>query len=242
MSTDDEWAAFDPGFDHGHVELRESNVEGAFRADKLKGVEGADVRMANIVGQIGDESFDWSKVDTQGADVRSSNCRGQQLGSANFDWSAVGATAGDVLKANLPNQIDAEAFDGIDHMGADVRKPNCTGTIGDAAFKKLVADIQSPLTPVQTAWRLGILPLLLALPIALSPVVKMVPTSYGPLITGAIVGVATLLGLAAVFKKITMVKQGELCLYAPHGLELWSSHVCSHRTTFAPRVPQRPIL
>ena len=103
MSTDEQWAAFDPGFDRGEVTIRQSNVDGVFSASKLRDLQGTDVRTANCGGQLGDEQFDWSKVNLNGADVRSSNCSGQ-IGSDSFDWSKVPLGGADVRRANCPNQ------------------------------------------------------------------------------------------------------------------------------------------
>ena len=77
----EEWNKFDPGFDHGQVELKAPNIDGVFSAAKIS--DAADlVRVANVEGQVGDESFDWAALDVQGktADVRSANLRGQVRG------------------------------------------------------------------------------------------------------------------------------------------------------------------
>ena len=72
------------------------------------------------------------------AQFRTANLRGQLLGAEGFDWSVVDPSGENVLKANLPTNLDGDAFDGIDLKGADVRKANCDGVIGDAAFVALV--------------------------------------------------------------------------------------------------------
>ena len=33
--TDPDWNTFDPGFDHGQVELRPANIDGVFSASKI---------------------------------------------------------------------------------------------------------------------------------------------------------------------------------------------------------------
>merc|ERR1719482_469262 len=97
-----EWQVFDPGFDYGTVELRAANVAGVFSAAKIAKLDGTtDVRTANIKGQVGDESFDWSAIDVNGADVRTANLRGQVLGTDGFDWSGVDPQGKTVMKANL---------------------------------------------------------------------------------------------------------------------------------------------
>ena len=70
-----DWVAFNPGFDHGDVTVRKSNIDGVFTADKIallskEELLGTEVRTANLGGQIGEESFDWRAADTGGADVR----------------------------------------------------------------------------------------------------------------------------------------------------------------------------
>ena len=49
-----------------------------------------------------------------GADVRAANLRGQILGDDDFDWSKVDPHGEIVLKPNLPTNLDSNAFDGID--------------------------------------------------------------------------------------------------------------------------------
>ena len=135
--------------------------------------------------------------------MRTANLRGQILGSDGFDWSKVDPKGEIVLKANLPATLDSNAFDGIDLNGADVRKANCDGVIGDAAFVKLVAQQVTPLTPVQSAWRLLLLPLVLGLPAALvKPLMAVAPTAYGPPVAGALVGAVCLAMVLAVLKKV----------------------------------------
>ena len=71
-STDSEkqdWADFDPGFDHGEVEIRASNIDGVFAASKIDAA--GLVLPANVQGQIGNEDFDWSALNLgKTADVR----------------------------------------------------------------------------------------------------------------------------------------------------------------------------
>ena len=212
MATNSDWTAFDPGFDHGEVEVRVANIDGVFSATKISDAKGL-VLAPNVTGQIGSENFDWKKIDPSGlADVRAANLRGQVLGSDGFDWSKVDPSGETVLKANLPTNLDSDAFDGIDLNGADVRKANCAGVIGDAAFVKLIAEQVTPLTPVQQAWRMAILPLLLAVPAALAkPLMAVAPTSFGPPIVGALLALLAVAGVRAVLRKVLMVKQGQLC-------------------------------
>jgi len=93
-----------------------------------------------------------------------------------------------------------------------VRKANCDGVIGDASFQKLVTTQCTPLTPVQKLWRLGVLPLVVAVPAGLAqPLMGIAPTEYGPLIAGGLMALLALLGVFAVLKKVVMVKQGQLC-------------------------------
>ena len=78
----------------------ESNISGVFTAEKIahltpEQLHGCSVRMANLGGQVGEESFDWRSADTGGADVRMANCKGQ-LGSEGFDWSTVDLGGADV--------------------------------------------------------------------------------------------------------------------------------------------------
>ena len=121
LTTDEQdWVAFNPGFDHGDVTVRKSNIDGVFTADKIallskEELLGTEVRTANLGGQIGEESFDWRAADTGGADVRMANCKGQ-LGSESFDWGATDPNA----------------------RGADVRRANLKGTtIGESTFAGL---------------------------------------------------------------------------------------------------------
>jgi len=235
----EEWNKFDSGFDHGHVDTREANIDGVFSAAKIS--DAADlVRVANVEGQVGDESFDWASLDVQGktADARSANLRGQVLGSERFDWSTVDPSGETVMKANLPTSLDSGAFDGVDLRGADVRKANCDGVIGDAAFVKLVSEQVTPLTLVQQAWRLSILPLVLAVPAGLArPLMAVAPTEYGPPIAGAVMALLALAGTLSVFKKIIMVQQGQLCFAqyfengATHVLQAGVQLVASFGTT-----------
>lgn len=56
MATDEEWLAFNPGFDHGEVNTLESNISGVFTAEKIahltpEQLHGCSVRMANLGGQ-----------------------------------------------------------------------------------------------------------------------------------------------------------------------------------------------
>ena len=116
MSSDSDaakWAAFDPGFDHGEIELRTANIDGVFSASKISDAAGL-VLPANITGQIGNESFDWGAIDAKGADVRAANLRGQILGDDDFNWSKLDPHGEIVLKPNLPTNLDSNAFDGID--------------------------------------------------------------------------------------------------------------------------------
>ena len=196
---------------HGEVEVRAANIDGVFSASKISDSAGL-VLAANVVGQIGNESFDWSSLDVHGADVRAAGLRGQILGDDGFDWSKVDPAGEILLKPNLPSNIDVNAFDGVDLKGADVRKPNCDGVIGDAAFVKLVTEQVTPLTPVQSAWRLAILPLALAVPAALAkPLMGVAPTDYGPPIAGLVLALVGIVAVMTVVKKILMVKQGQLC-------------------------------
>ena len=106
MAEDEEWKAFDPGFDHGTVEVRHANIDGVFSASKISDASGL-VRKANIDGQIGDESFDWTSIDLGGrqADLRAANLKGQVLGADNFDWSKVDPNGSFVMKPNLPMNV-----------------------------------------------------------------------------------------------------------------------------------------
>lgn len=164
MATDEEWLAFNPGFDHGEVNTLESNISGVFTAEKIahltpEQLHGCSVRMANLGGQIGEESFDWCSADTGGADVRMANCKGQ-LGSESFDWSAVDLGGADVRRANLKGStIDEKTFEGVDLAGADVRAPNVPGVIGDKAFNDLLKQKQTPVSTTQRLWRLAAFPL-----------------------------------------------------------------------------------
>ena len=232
-----EWSDFDPSFDHGEVEVRAANIDGVFSASKISDSAGL-VLAANVVGQIGNESFDWSSLDAHGADVRAAGLRGQILGDDGFDWSKVDPAGEIVLKPNLPSNIDVNAFDGVDLKGADVRKPNCDGVIGDAAFVKLVTEQVTPLTPVQSAWRLAILPLALAVPAALAkPLMGVAPTEYGPPIAGLVLALVGIVAVMTVVKKILMVKQGQLCFAqffengATHVLQAGVQLVASFGTT-----------
>jgi regulator of protease activity HflC (stomatin/prohibitin superfamily) len=213
MTSTTDWETFDPGFDHGQVELRKSNIDGVFSASKIS-AEGL-VLGPNITGQIGSEAFEWDKLEaSKSADVRGANLRGQILGADDFDWSSVDPTGETVRKPNLPQNLDSHAFDGIDlaAMGTDVRRANCDGVIGDADFIKLVAREMTPLTPVQTSLRLAILPLLIAVPAGLcKPIMAAAPTAYGPPIAGALLAIGAAFGVFTALKKIVMVKQGQLC-------------------------------
>ena len=184
MATDTEWTAFNPGFEHGEVDMRESNIEGVFSAEKIKRLpadqlDGAEVRTSNLGGAIGEESFDWRKADTGGADVRMANCSGQ-LGSESFDWGKVDLQGADVRRANLKGStIEEKTFEGLDLAGADVRAPNVPGQIGDKAFNKLLAANQTPLTPAQSSWRLATFATPLFIFGLVKPVMSAVPDTKG---------------------------------------------------------------
>jgi regulator of protease activity HflC (stomatin/prohibitin superfamily) len=211
MATDDaEWKEFNPGFEHGEVNLRASNIDGVFSAEKLAHHGPEVVRTANCSGQMGDANFDWDAIDKQGADVRKANCTGE-LGSDNFDWASVDAKGADVRSPNMPANIDADAFDKVDLAGADVRKPNCTGQIGDADFNALIKKEQTPLTAAQVSWRLSVLPLAVALPLGLArAALAALPAGWN--YTAAVgVGLAGAIVLSKLAKQIVMVKQGTLC-------------------------------
>ena len=67
MSANADWDAFNPGFGHGAVVVRRSNIDGVFSATKIahlsaQELDGTQVRTANLVGQISEEPFDWSQV------------------------------------------------------------------------------------------------------------------------------------------------------------------------------------
>ena len=232
------WEEFDPGFDHGEVDMRAANIDGVFSASKISNASGL-VKAPNVSGQIGSEDFDWRSLDPHGtADMRMANLRGQVLGSDGFDWSKVDPMGKIVLKANLPTNLDSDAFETIDLNGADVRKANCDGVIGDAAFVKLVAQEVTPLTPTQQTWRLAILPLVVGVPTALAkPLMAVAPTANGPLIAGALMALLAFGGLYAVLTKILMVKQGQLCFAqffengATHVLQSGVQLVASFGTT-----------
>lgn len=207
--TDAEWKAFDKGFEHGQVDLRKSNIDGVFSAEKLASHGPDVVRMANCAGQMGDANFDWDAVDKQGADVRKANCTGE-LGSASFNWASVDTKGADVRSPNMPANIDADTFDKVDLSGADVRKPNCPGQIGDASFNALIKKEQTPLSAAQVSWRLSILPLGVALPLGLARAALALQgwPRIAALVTVPVVGAVVLSKLA---KQIVMVKQGTLC-------------------------------
>jgi regulator of protease activity HflC (stomatin/prohibitin superfamily) len=187
---------------------------------------------------VGNEDFDWSRLDLEGrtADVRSANLRGQVLG-AEFDWSSVDPMGETVLKANLPTNLDSSAFDKVDLKGADVRKANCDGVIGDAAFAKLCSQQATPLTTMQQAWRLMILPLALAVPAALAkPLLAVAPSGYDRALL-FLIGLASLASVLVVLKRVIMVKQGQLCFAqyfengATHVLQAGVQVVASFGTT-----------
>lgn len=214
----EDWKAFDPGFEHGEVEVRRSNVEGTFSAANLRDLQGADVREPNTKGgQVGDESFDWSSVDLKGADVRVAAIKGQLGGSA-FDWDAVDLQGADVRRSNFPDNIDGDALEGVNLQGADVRRPNVDGQIGDAAFSAVVAAQQTPLGAGQLAWRLGLPPLALALPLVLlrstSSMVLGEAADTGMLVARALLSGAVALGVAyaarLAARNVVIVKQGTL--------------------------------
>ena len=237
--ADPDWNTFDPGFDHGQVELRPANIDGVFSASKISDTAAGLVQAPNVTGQIGSESFDWNALKvSKGVDVRSANLRGQ-LGADNFDWSSVDPEGTMVLKPNLPTNLDSSAFDGIDlaAMGADVRTANCDGVIGDAEFLKLVNKQMTPLTPVQQMWRFAMLPLAIGVPAGLAkPLMAVAPTQYGAPVA-ALLAVLGLLATWAVLKKVIMVKQGELCFAqffengATHVLQAGVQLVASFGTT-----------
>mmetsp|Transcript_61212 Transcript_61212/g.108858 ORF Transcript_61212/g.108858 Transcript_61212/m.108858 type:complete len:691 (-) Transcript_61212:171-2243(-) len=56
MASSADWQAFDPGFDHGNVNVRKPNVPGAFGECEVD-LGAADVRQRNVKGQVGDEQF-----------------------------------------------------------------------------------------------------------------------------------------------------------------------------------------
>lgn len=225
MSTDAEWASFNPGFDHGEVEVRSANIAGVFTADKIahlkpEELHGAEVRMANLGGQIGEESFDWSSVDTGGADVRTANCKGQ-LGSERFDWGTVDLGGADVRRANLKGTtIDERTFDGLDKGGADVRAPNVAGQVGDPAFNDLLRKLQTPTTLTQSLWRLGAFPLSLTPFLLVRPAMGSAPERFGlTYVAGAAAALTGVWCVRTLLKKVLMVKSGTLTLaqYAENG-------------------------
>ena len=184
MSTDAEWAAFNPGFEHGEVEMRKSNIEGVFSAEKIKTLPadqllGTQVRTANLGGSIGEESFDWRKADTGGADVRMANCTGGVCGAGGCR-GVVGPQGAHVRRAHLEGStIEEKTFEGLDLAGADVRAPNVPGQIGDKAFNKLLAANQTPLTPAQSSWRLATFATPLFIFGLVKPVMSAVPDTKG---------------------------------------------------------------
>ena len=50
MTSTADWEAFDPGFEHGEVELRRSNIDGVFSASKISAA--GLVLAPNVTGQI----------------------------------------------------------------------------------------------------------------------------------------------------------------------------------------------
>ena len=225
MATDEEWLAFNPGFDHGEVNTLESNISGVFTAEKIahltpEQLHGCSVRMANLGGQIGEESFDWRSADTGGADVRMANCKGQ-LGSESFDWSTVDLGGADVRRANLKGStIDEKTFEGVDLAGADVRAPNVPGVIGDTAFNELLKEKQTPVSTTQSLWRLAAFPLSAAPLLLVKPAMAAAPERYGlKYVAGAAVALAAASCVKSLVSKILMVKSGTLAFvqYAENG-------------------------
>jgi hypothetical protein len=208
--------------------------------------------MANLGGQIGEESFDWCSADTGGADVRMANCKGQ-LGSESFDWSAVDLGGADVRRANLKGStIDEKTFEGVDLAGADVRAPNVPGVIGDEAFNELLRQKQTPVSTTQSLWRLAAFPLSAAPLLLVKPAMAAAPERYGlKYVAGAAVALAAASCVKSLVSKILMVKSGTLTFaqYAENGttqvlqagIHLGASLGTTTRTARPPR-PRRSLL